>query len=348
MRSLAKRQLGLPALLLLVLLSLPAIALGLEAPSVGSRIAYLGPEGEELGVITVEDVTDPFTLHDPATPPQPGTRFALVTVAVENPSTEPLAIDPSTLLLQDSDGFLSSAAFVTPSPEATVPGPLSFGVLEPGDRVVGVIVIPVAEGRQIARVVFRPASDRLIVLADLTRAGPAPEPGAPATQAPAASPDLAASPPPFPNPAEEELLRHLLPGVRETCATTESDPRPASAAVICTVPLGDQAVTAVYQRFDDREDMARAYQADISIMDVEPDTGPCSGEWPAEHAYTIDGEEAGRVGCADVGGVKAMSWTDERLLVHANAVFTGAEQDLYEWWQNEAGPVLDPEELPVQ
>jgi hypothetical protein len=76
-------------------------------------------------------------------------------------------------------------------------------------------------------------------------------------------------------------------------------------------------------------------------MQVERDTGPCSGDWPGEVTYTIGGETAGRVACTQFGdAAQFMSWTDDRLLIHVYAEGFGVDTDaFYQWWLNDSGPV---------
>jgi hypothetical protein len=135
----------------------------------GAAVPYVGPAGEELALFTVEQIVEPFGDYDPGAPPARGNHYALVLLSIENRAPRPLAIDPATILLQDTDGFL-----VSPEPAALPPGgaagtaALASSELAPGEMTTGALVFPVVNAAQPARVVFQPARDRLIILADFT------------------------------------------------------------------------------------------------------------------------------------------------------------------------------------
>ena len=161
--------------------------------------------------------------------------------------------------------------------------------------------------------------------------------GSPLPAAPSPTPE-----PSFPSEAETALLGHVPPTFRQTCERTDhavSDE--ALAAVACTATVGEGSATVTYQQLADQDALTAIHERFMEVQGIAPDSGGCSGDWPAEGSYTISGEVAGRVACADIGGVALfMSWTDERLLIHGFA--EGFETDrtaLYEWWLTDSGPV---------
>ena len=157
-----------------------ALALGLSAsvpaqdaaPGVGDAVAVIGPEGGEIGLVTVEDLVDPFEDYDPGSPPERGNHFVLLTVTIENTGSRPLEANPSSFYLQDTDGFLYAQGGVFRGSEPD-PVDLQFAELDPGDEATGALGFSVLNGVEIARVLYLPASDRLIVLADLGAPAPA-------------------------------------------------------------------------------------------------------------------------------------------------------------------------------
>ena len=340
-------------------------------PAVGDPVAYIGPEGDRLAAVTVEEIVEPFPLYDPSSAPDRGTHYVLVTLTIENTSPRPLDIDPSTYAIQDADGFLSTAESVTMAADAGDLVPIGYDTLEPGARVTGVLVMSVLNGSTISRVVFRPASDRLIIVADLTAAagpgpvaspgsttapvetaGPGPTLGPDPTAAPSlepgrsAGPDTSLSPAPtgdpFPTAAEAALLEHIPSALKITCSRTDfAVAEESTAAIVCSALVGDGSVTITYQRYDDAEGMDAAYSRNLEFMSVDRDSGACSGEWPAEASYSIDGEVAGRVGCSELGDIaRFISWTDDRLLIHGYAEGFGVAKDaFYGWWLKESGPI---------
>lgn len=341
------------------------------APALGDPVAYIGPEGDQLAMVTIEEVVEPFRLYDPSSAPDRGTHYVLVTLSIENTSPRPLAVDPSTYALQDAGGFLSTAESVTLAVDAGDLVPIAYGTLDPGASVTGVLVMSVLNGSTVSRVVFRPASDRLIIVADLAAgAGPGPvaSPGAtagpvetdaplptlgpdPTTEpslepVPSAGPDAPASPgtsqEPFPTAAEAALLEHIPSALRDTCSRTDfAVAEESTAAIVCSAVVGGSSVTITYQSYDDAEGMDAAYSGNLEFMSVDRDSGACSGEWPGEAAYNIDGEVAGRVGCSELGDfARFISWTDDRLLIHGYAEGFGVAKDAFHaWWLNESGPI---------
>jgi hypothetical protein len=161
--------------------------------------------------------------------------------------------------------------------------------------------------------------------------------GSPLPAAPSPTPE-----PSFPSEAETALLGHVPASFRETCARTDyAVSEDALAAVACTAVVGEGSATVTYQQLADQEALTRIHERFMEVQRVAPDSGACSGEWPAEGSYTIAGEEAGRVACADIGGVALfMSWTDDRLLIHGFAEgFDTDPATLYGWWLTESGPI---------
>ena len=143
-----------------------------------ATVAYVDAEGQELARLEVIDVVDPFEDAPGTTEPAAGERFVFATVAVENTGDDPLPLDPVTILLRDSDGFLYgldpdlqddlAAAAATPGadpdPEETA---FEEGDLDPGDERTGALGFAVDEDAELSDVLFVPETGRLIVLADL-------------------------------------------------------------------------------------------------------------------------------------------------------------------------------------
>ena len=161
--------------------------------------------------------------------------------------------------------------------------------------------------------------------------------GSPRAAAPSPTPE-----PSFPSEAETALLAHVPAGFRETCERTDhAVSEEALAAVACTAAVGEGSATVTYQQLADQEAGSRIHERFMEVQGIAPDSGGCSGEWPAEASYTIGGEVAGRIACADIGGVALfLSWTDERLLIHAFAEgFDTDRSTLYGWGLTDSGPV---------
>ena len=172
--------------LLVAVLSLAAVPAPLAAqddvtpaaggPALEDPVSVLGSEGAEAAVLTVTDLVDPFQDYDPNPAPLPGHHFVLLTIAIENTGAQPLTFDPRAIILQDDDGFLAAPATIS-RPDPIVPD-LAVQDLAPGAQATGAIGFAVLNDVDLARVVYQPGSDRLIVLADL--GAPAPALGDPA------------------------------------------------------------------------------------------------------------------------------------------------------------------------
>jgi hypothetical protein len=152
---------------------------GTADPAVGTPAPFVGQDGEESARLTVAEIVDPFRGYDDAYAPDRGSRYVLVRFLVENTGSRPLAIDPSAFAVQDADGFLAFPESIVLAEDEADTALLAYGDLEAGARVEGAAIFAVFNGVDPVRVIYQPARDRLVVLADLR---------------PAAAPDAAATP----------------------------------------------------------------------------------------------------------------------------------------------------------
>ena len=144
--------------------------------------------------------------------------------------------------------------------------------------------------------------------------------------------------PPLLSAAAMELLQHVPEDYRPGCfETVPSAAEPgALVAVACALPEGSEVELAEYVQFDSTDTMNAAYQQRVDTYGTGEDQS-CQ-EGPAEGPYTIDGEDAGRLLCAEqlIGG--RYDWTDERLDILSNLTDFDADYAvLYDEWL-EAGP----------
>jgi len=139
-----------------------------DDPRLGDAAPYYGTEGDEIANITVEEIIDPFRAYDPGNPPQRGYHYVLLRLSVENTGERPFTFDPSAVALQDTLGFLAYPQYVNRSLEAAEIDPdLSYGEIAAGETARGVVLYQVFDGAELARVVFQPNRERLVILADL-------------------------------------------------------------------------------------------------------------------------------------------------------------------------------------
>ena len=155
-----------------------------DQPAVGTPVTYVDPEGIIRGEVTVREVVDPFTDHEPSYPPPEGMRYVYLVTTFQAAIDQPFDAQPWQVVLQDTDGYLYSYQNV-PRPECrTGEPPCAAGdasipdfqgqTMAPDNRISGAITFTVPATATLDRVVYQPASDRLIELADLGGgAGPA-------------------------------------------------------------------------------------------------------------------------------------------------------------------------------
>jgi hypothetical protein len=168
-----------PVALILIVLVAGSVGTSLVAaqdppPKVGEEVTFVDPEGIIRGTVTVREVADPFTGHDPNTPAQPGTRYVALTVTYQAALDQPFDAQPYEIMLQSEDGSLWSSAYVPRPADSTIPD-LEPQTLAPDNRISGIVAYAVPEDTTIRRVLYQAASDRLLELAELAPGtGPAP------------------------------------------------------------------------------------------------------------------------------------------------------------------------------
>lgn len=152
---------------------------------VGAETAYIDAETFAEGLITVTDVADPFDVVPEGSEPANGSRYLLLTVAVENTGSSLLAFNPNDLLLRDGAGFLWATASVPRGDDVVVPD-LQSQDLAPGSRVTGAVGFQIPADAPVSDVLYQPMSGRIIVLAELQSTDATADIGAAADSAPAA------------------------------------------------------------------------------------------------------------------------------------------------------------------
>jgi hypothetical protein len=147
-------------------------------PPIGTPVPFVSEEGNEIGLITVTEVVDPFSDFDPNSPPDAGFRFVEIGLQVEATGRRPLEFYPYYIYLQDSDGFLYTTAYLFRDSALTEERPdFTADTVAAGDSVTGYLYFSVFEDAEIVRVVYTDYSSRLLFLADLTAEGSVVTPG---------------------------------------------------------------------------------------------------------------------------------------------------------------------------
>lgn len=135
-------------------------------PTLMTAVPYISVEGIEIGQVTIVEVADPFTGYRQNSPPIRGNRFLLLNVGVENTGPNPWQFDPGRIYLQDEEGFLFYPTGVDLGDPPVATG-LSGQEIPPDTSVSGAVGYSILKGVTPVRVFYSPASDRLILLADL-------------------------------------------------------------------------------------------------------------------------------------------------------------------------------------
>lgn len=181
----------------------------------GTAVAIVSGDGGSTGTVKVDDVVNPMKDFDPGNGPQRGFQFASATVTITNSGTAPLQVSPNQFKLIDTDGFLNAytGASRSAAAQAKTPDLGQLPEVAGGASVTGVVTFQLLAGTKPGAIIYAPASDRAIRVAEYGAQAPAPS-GTPS----------AVAPPP----------------------TVAADVTPeTTAAAVPTVELGDVDCTAV-------------------------------------------------------------------------------------------------------
>jgi hypothetical protein len=130
--------------------------------------------------------------------------------------------------------------------------------------------------------------------------------------------------------------------MRSRCAPTDDvetnlspENRP-TASVACDLLEEDVR----FDLFDSRDSMNAAFGARAQEFGVF--SGDCRVDGTAQNAYSVRGQEVGRVLCRRTRETSEIVWTDERVLVAADAIRDDqGDAALYAWWLSAAGPQVE-------
>lgn len=150
---------------ILLALPMPAAAQDEWAP-----VTYLDEAGTPLGTILIRGFADPYTEHDPASPPGEGLRYALLTLSFEAAEDQAFPTDPYQVQLLDAAGYVHYPQWVPRPPDSVVPD-LQSQTLAPFDRISGVVPYVLPEQAQIVSIIYRGDGRRLMTIAELAERG---------------------------------------------------------------------------------------------------------------------------------------------------------------------------------
>ena len=137
-------------------------------PAVGDRVPYVDENGEEIGFVTVESVTDDFDDFDEFFTPEEDARYLAVELSFESTGDE-FEANPFDFGVQTVDGFFYSTGFVSREDNENPPE-LESTTVEEGESTSGVIFFVVPAEAELTRLFWQPDTGRLLVVADLAAA----------------------------------------------------------------------------------------------------------------------------------------------------------------------------------
>ena len=135
--------------------------------ALGTPVTIVDPEGIIRGEVTVREMVDPFTEHEPTAPPPEGMRYVLLVTTFQAALDQQLDAQPYQVVLQDTDGYLYSTQYIPRPADAVMPD-LQGQLMAPDNRISGAITFHVPTDATIDRVVYQPSFDRFVELADVT------------------------------------------------------------------------------------------------------------------------------------------------------------------------------------
>ena len=167
------RKLSLTSIIFTILLLSPFGAIAQDStpeatgsPVLGEPVRISGPNGEELGAVTVTALNTPYLTYVPDYPPIRGYHFAVATVTVENTGSRPLRLDPRSFVLQDTDGFTYANVTIRRQGDDTDQPDLKSQELAAGGNNSGVIGFQVLNGATLANILYRPDNLQMVSIMD--------------------------------------------------------------------------------------------------------------------------------------------------------------------------------------
>lgn len=152
----------------LLTLGLATSVFAQAAPEVGDERTINNAEGETLGLVTIQEVVDPFDDYVDGSAPEDGMRYVLLQVAFEATGDSVFDAQPNAIMVRDAEGVLWRPTNVRRD-DPSLPD-LQAQPLSPGNRVSGAVVYEVPENAELTQVLYRPDSSRIVTLAGLVDA----------------------------------------------------------------------------------------------------------------------------------------------------------------------------------
>lgn len=136
-------------------------------PMVGDPITFVGDNGDDFAIFTVEDVITGFEDFGEYFDPESDTTYIAVEVTVENvdPDDDAFELSNYYIGLQDDQGYYWQPGYVSLDDDSEYQE-LEDGDIKPGDSVTGYIFYGIPDDREPVSLFYSP-SGRLLQLADV-------------------------------------------------------------------------------------------------------------------------------------------------------------------------------------
>lgn len=136
-------------------------------PAIGDTVPFYSSDGNQVGTITVNAITDPFEEFDVSYAPQRGYHYVALDITISNGSQRPIEVDPYDFIVVDSDGFIANSVSMYLDAASTATLLEYSDALAPGSEVSGLIAFEAFTGTTTSRVLYAPDFDISTTIADL-------------------------------------------------------------------------------------------------------------------------------------------------------------------------------------
>lgn len=135
--------------------------------TIGDPVTFVGDNGEDFAVLTVEEAIVPFEDFGEYFDPAADATYIAVQITVENvdPDDDSFEFSNYDLGIQDSLGYYYRTEFVSLDDDSEFEE-IEGQDIEPGDSITGYVFFAIPEDNEPVRIFYSP-SGRLLQLADL-------------------------------------------------------------------------------------------------------------------------------------------------------------------------------------
>ncbi len=126
-----------------------------------TEVVLVDQDGNDMAIMTVSEVQDPFQDYEDFSAPERGTRYLALMLTVENLGDRELDFNTFDLILRDDDGFIYGTAFVS-LPDGG-PVELESDKLATGDTAEGIVIFSLLNDATPSDLFYAP-SERLVTL----------------------------------------------------------------------------------------------------------------------------------------------------------------------------------------